>query len=116
MASANGDSDPPTPPVPPIKQGFNRFYGYNCQRNAHSFFPPFLDDNEKIETINKSPIPGHQRKAEGEVKADDYRDQTYAPDRILEEALEFLDENKEKPFFLYLPFVEPHVAMHPPQE
>ena len=100
----------------PIKQGFNRFYGYNCQRNAHSFFPPFLDDDEKIETINKSPIPGHQRKAEGEVKADDYRDQTYAPDRILEEALEFLDENKEKPFFLYLPFVEPHVAMHPPQE
>ena len=28
----------------PIRQGFDRFYGYNCQRNAHSFFPPFLDD------------------------------------------------------------------------
>lgn len=100
----------------PIKQGFQRFYGYNCQRNAHSFFPPFLDDDEKTEAINTSPIPGHQRKAKGEVIADDYRDQTYAPDRILEEALEFLDEHKNEPFFLYLPFVEPHVAMHPPQE
>lgn len=100
----------------PIKQGFDRFYGYNCQRNAHSFFPPFLDDDEGEEIINKQPIPGHLRRPKEEIKADDYRDETYAPDRILEEALEFLDKNKDSPFFLYLPFVEPHVAMHPPQE
>ena len=100
----------------PIKQGFDRFYGYNCQRNAHSFFPPFLDDDEGEEKINKNPIPGHLQKPKEQIKADDYRDETYAPDRILEEALEFLDTNKDQPFFLYLPFVEPHVAMHPPQE
>lgn len=100
----------------PIRQGFDRFYGYNCQRNAHSFFPPFLDDDEGEDVLNKNPIPGHQRKPEGEVVADDYRAETYAPDRILEEALKFLDKNKEGPFFLYCPFVEPHVAMHPPQE
>ncbi len=100
----------------PIKQGFKHFYGYNCQRNAHSFYPPFLDDDEGTEVINPSPIPGHQEQATGEVKADDYRAKTYAPDRILEKALEFLDHNQDKPFFLYLPFVEPHVAMHPPQE
>lgn len=100
----------------PIRQGFDRFYGYNCQRNAHSFYPPFLDDNEGIDPINKNPIPGHKRQPQGQVKADDYRAENYAPDRILEEALEFLDENKEKPFFLYLPFVEPHLAMHPPHD
>lgn len=100
----------------PIRQGFHRFYGYNCQRNAHSYFPPFLDDDEGIETINENPIPGHQRQPKGQVKADDYRAETYAPDRILEEALAFLDDHHEQPFFLYLPFVEPHVAMHPPQE
>lgn len=100
----------------PIKQGFHRFYGYNCQRNAHSYYPPFLDDDEGIDTINPKPIPGHIRKGQGPVKADDYRDKVYAPDRILEEALKFLDDNKGKPFFLYLPFVEPHVAMQPPQE
>jgi arylsulfatase A len=100
----------------PNNQGFDRFYGYNCQRNAHSYFPPFLDDDREQEIINKNPIPGHQHKPEGEIKADDYRAETYAPDRILEEALAFLDERKAEPFFLYLPFVEPHVAMHPPQE
>ncbi|MGC6425523.1 MAG: arylsulfatase [Akkermansiaceae bacterium] len=100
----------------PIRQGFNRFYGYNCQRNAHSFYPPFLDDDEGIDPINKTPTPGHKRQPKGEVKADDYRAENYAPDRILEEALEFLDEHKDKPFFLYLPFVEPHLAMHPPEE
>ncbi|NNM30612.1 MAG: sulfatase-like hydrolase/transferase, partial [Akkermansiaceae bacterium] len=100
----------------PIRQGFDRFYGYNCQRNAHSFFPPFLDDDEGIETINANPVPGHLRKPEGEIKAGDYRAETYAPDRILEEAVEFLDAHKDGPFFLYCPFVEPHLAMHPPQE
>jgi arylsulfatase len=100
----------------PIRQGFDQFYGYNCQRNAHSFYPPFLDDDEGIEVLNENPVPGHLRKPEGEIRADDYRAETYAPDRILAEALEFLDENKDGPFFLYCPFVEPHVAMQPPQE
>lgn len=100
----------------PMKQGFDRYYGYNCQRNAHSFYPPFLDSNEREERINKYPIPGHDKKPEGEVLADDYRAKNYAPDMILKQAVKFLDKNKNKPFFLYLPFVEPHVAMHPPQE
>ena len=100
----------------PIKQGFDRYYGYNCQRNAHSFYPPFLDSDEKEVRVNKYPIPGHDRKPEGEVQADDYRAEKYAPDLILNEALKFIDNNKTGPFFLYLPFVEPHVAMQPPQQ
>ncbi|MEM9481096.1 MAG: arylsulfatase [Verrucomicrobiota bacterium] len=100
----------------PIRQGFDRFYGYNCQRNAHSFYPPFLDDDEGVEVINEKPIPGHLKAPVGEIRADDFRSDTYAPDRILEEALEFIDTNKATSFFLYCPFVEPHVAMHPPQE
>ncbi|MGJ8698274.1 MAG: arylsulfatase [Verrucomicrobiaceae bacterium] len=119
----------------PMTQGFDRFYGYNCQRNAHSFYPPFLDDDASIDPINKNPIPGHAQQPKGKVLADTYRADVYAPDRILEEALKFLDQcaagtnssipnskslfpNSEKmapPFFLYLPFVEPHVAMHPPE-
>lgn len=100
----------------PIKQGFDVFYGYNCQRNAHSYYPAFLDSNEKEVTINKNPIPGHKQKKEGEVKAADYTDENYAPDLILAEALKFIDANKDKPFFLYLPFVEPHVSIQSPQE
>ncbi len=99
----------------PMKQGFERFFGYNCQRNAHSYYPPFLDSNESEIRINAKPIPGHQRKPDGEVIADDYRATTYAPDVILAEAIKFLDASKSGPFFLYLPFVEPHVSMQPPQ-
>lgn len=100
----------------PIKQGFDRFFGYNCQRNAHSYFPFFLDSNEREVRINPGLIYGHQRKDDGEVVADDYRLERYAPDAILDEALKFLDQTRDRPFFLYLPFVEPHVAMQPPQE
>lgn len=100
----------------PIKQGFDRYFGYNCQRNAHSYFPYFLDSDEREQKINAGLIDGHQRKPEGDVDADDYRLQNYAPDMILAEALKFIDKHKRKPFFLYLPFVEPHVAMQPPQE
>jgi arylsulfatase len=100
----------------PIKQGFDRYYGYNGQRNAHSYYPLFLDSNEKEVRINPGIIVGHQRKPEGVVNTDDYRLANYAPDMILREALKFIDKNKNKPFFLYLPFVEPHVAIQSPQE
>lgn len=100
----------------PLKQGFDRFYGYNCQRNAHSYYPEYLDDDEKEVIINKNPIPGHKRQPTGEVLADTYRAENYAPDLILREAIKFIDQNKDKPFFLYLPFVEPHVAIQTPQD
>jgi arylsulfatase A-like enzyme len=100
----------------PNKQGFDRYYGYICQRNAHSYYPPYLDSDDKEVTINKHPIPGHMRKKTGDIIADDYRAENYAPDLILAEALKFIDKNKDRPFFLYLPFVEPHVAMQPHQK
>lgn len=31
----------------PNKQGFNQFYGYNCQRQAHTYYPAFLYKNEE---------------------------------------------------------------------
>lgn len=100
----------------PIKQGFDRFYGYNCQRNAHSYYPAYLDSDEEQVTINSKAIKGHQKQKSGEVIADDYRSEVYAPDLILDQAVKFIDINKNKPFFLYLPFVEPHLAMQPHQE
>lgn len=99
----------------PLRQGFQKFFGYNCQRNAHSYYPPFLDDDEGVRQVNDPPVPGHKKQPNGEVMDADYRGAVYAPDLILEEALKFLKEPREQPFFLYLPLVEPHVAMHPPQ-
>ncbi|MFN6111963.1 MAG: arylsulfatase [Planctomycetota bacterium] len=100
----------------PLNQGFERFFGYNCQRNAHSYYPPFLDDDAGTRALNDPPIPGHRKQLQGEVIDADYRGVSYAPDAILKEALQFIErQREERPFLLYLPFVEPHVAMHPPQ-
>lgn len=100
----------------PNKQGFDRFYGFICQRNAHSYYPPYLDSDDQEVPINTKPIPGHLKKKEGDIVADDYRAENYAPDLVLAEALKFIDANKDKPFFLYLPFIEPHVAIQSPKE
>ena len=96
----------------PNKKGFDRFFGYNCQAVAHSYYPKYLWDNDKKVQINSKPVPGHKKQPQGEVKLEDYLGEVYAPDRILAEALGFMDANRSKPFFLYLPFIEPHVAMH----
>jgi len=74
---------------------FDVFYGYNCQRQAHTFYPKHLWSNDK-----KVPLDG----------------KTYSADLIAEEALKFVRDNKDKPFFAYLPFTIPHAAMHVPED
>ena len=79
----------------PILQGFDRFYGYNCQRNAHTYYPTWLyDDQKKISFDGK----------------------TYSHDVIMEKTLDWVTEHKDEPFFLYLPITIPHAALHVPEE
>ena len=47
---------------------------------------------------------------------EDWFDEVYASDLMVAEAVTFIEEHQSEPFFLYLPFIEPHVAMHPPKE
>jgi arylsulfatase A-like enzyme len=49
------------------------------------------------------------------VKLDDWIGKTYAPALMIAEAEKFIEANAGRPFFLYLPFTEPHMAMHPPR-
>lgn len=100
----------------PNDQGFDFFFGYNCQAVAHSFFPRYLWRNKEQVEINAKPVPGHLKKPTGEVKLEDYQGEQYAPYLMIDEAEKFIAEHKDERFFLYLPFIEPHVAMHPPQE
>ena len=100
----------------PNKHGFDLFFGYNCQSIAHSYYPQYLWRNDKQVEINSKPIPGHAKPVSGEVKMEDYIGETYAPKLMVEEAEKFIAEKKDQPFFLYLAFIEPHVAMHPPKE
>ena len=99
----------------PNKKGFDLFFGYNCQAVAHSYYPPYLWRNREQITINTHPIPGHAKQPEGEVKMEDWIGETYAPKLMIQEAEKFIQDQAEKPFFLYLAFIEPHVSMHPPK-
>ena len=80
----------------PTKQGFDEFYGFNCQRMAHNYFPGHLWDNE-----NKIMLEGNT--------GDQYKQ--YAPELIQKKALEFIDNNKQHPFFLYYPTTIPHAEL-----
>ena len=98
----------------PNRKGFDRFFGYNCQAIAHSYYPEFLWDNSQPVRINNKPTSGHRKPNDGPIDASDWVGQTYAPYRMIEQAEAFIETNAKRPFFLYLPCIEPHVAMHPP--
>jgi arylsulfatase A-like enzyme len=112
----------PDSPGEPLRQGVNRFFGYNCQSHAHSYYPSYLwSDDKRITLKNDPPVPGHASLVKGADPADphsydQFKGQDYAPDRINQQALEFVRANKDRPFFLYYPTVIPHVALHVPDE
>lgn len=84
----------------PNKQGFDRFFGYNCQRQSHNYFPDHLWNNDtRIDYANTAASQRH-----------------YAPDLIQKEALAFMDEHRSSPFFLYLSYTLPHAALQLPKD
>jgi len=113
---------PPESSGDPLKQGFDRFFGYNCQRNAHSLFPQEIqDDDKRLRLENDPPVPGHAKLPQGADPDDPqsyeiFRGQDFAPDRINKAALEFIRANKDAPFFLYYPTVIPHLALQVPDD
>lgn len=106
----------------PLRQGFDRFFGYNCQRHAHSYYPSYLWDNDKkIKLDNDPPVSGHARLPKDADEKDPrsydrFKGKDYTSDRINEQALAFVRENRDRPFFLYYPTVLPHLALHVPDE
>ncbi|WP_420915609.1 arylsulfatase [Algoriphagus confluentis] len=80
----------------PINQGFDQFFGYNCQRYAHRYYPAYLWENQS--QVN---LPGN-----------DWTNKfTYAPDLIQEKTVEFIEKNAKNPFFLFMPIVMPHAEL-----
>jgi arylsulfatase len=87
----------------PNRQGFDLFYGYNCQRHAHNHYPAFLWRNDK-----KEPLAGNDGKsATGE---------THSQEKFIENALTFVREHRDEPFFLYVPLTIPHLAIQAPSK
>lgn len=74
----------------PNNQGFDYFFGYLGQVNAHCYFPTQLFENSSVV------------KLEGKI---------YSHDMIVDKALNFIDKNSDKPFFLYMTPTIPHAEL-----
>lgn len=102
----------------PNNQGFDTFYGYLCQRVAHNYYPTHLWNNKKKEMLkgNDQWFSAHQKiESEPESYAA-FAAETYAPDRVIDEAVDFIDRHAHEPFFLYFASIIPHLAMQVPDE
>lgn len=104
----------------PNKMGFDFFYGYNCQRQAHTYYPPFLYRNECREYLeNKLLVPG-TKIDEGADPRDEksyakYVQKQYAPDLMYKEILDFVERSKDEPFALFWTTPVPHVPLQAPE-
>lgn len=105
----------------PENQGIDRFFGYNCQGVAHNYYPTHLWDHDKRLPLKNQPFPAHQKlpadvdpqKPESYTR---YRGTEYAPDLISAQALQFIRDNKDRPFFLFYPTTVPHLALQVPED
>ena len=87
----------------PTRQGFDAFFGYLDQHQAHNYYPTFLIRNGKrVKIPNVVPKEGKWGQGVASKKI------AYSHDLIVNEALSFIDANKDDPFFLFLPVTIPH--------
>lgn len=105
----------------PNRQGFDFFFGYNCQAHAHNFYPTYLWRNDQRVALDNPAFSAHQRLPEGADPNDpasyrQYVGKEYAPDRMIEEALAFIRQHQDRPFFFYFATTVPHLAIQVPED
>ncbi|NVK52795.1 MAG: arylsulfatase [Flavobacteriaceae bacterium] len=106
----------------PNKQGFDEFYGYNCQRQAHNLYPSHLWENETKVYLNNELVNPHTNlekdadinNPKSYAKFTDQKD--YAPKLIHDKSIAFIRKNKDKPFFMYYASPLPHVPLQVPNK
>jgi arylsulfatase A-like enzyme len=108
----------------PLKHGFDHFFGFNDQRQAHNYFPQYLNDDEGRFVLtgntNVSEKEGLSIAAgvdpNGPASYASFIGTQYAPDLCNERALQFIRRHKDQPFFLYYPTTVPHLALQVPED
>lgn len=105
----------------PLKQGFDRWFGYNCQAVAHNFYPTYLWDNDRAIDLKNPPFSAHDtfKPEEDPTKPESYRrfqGTEYSADLIAEQARRFAKDNSSRPFFIYWPTTVPHLALQVPDD
>ncbi len=105
----------------PLRQGFDRWFGYNCQAVAHNYYPTYLWDNDAVFALKNPPFASHDKISPQEDPSQPgsyrrFQGSEYSADLITLKALEFVRENQARPFFLYWPTTVPHVALQVPDD
>jgi arylsulfatase len=105
----------------PNKQGFDYFYGYNCQRQAHTYYPTHLWKNDERVLLNnkllqpsQAPLPD-SLDAMAESSYTLYNQTDYAATLMQTEVLNFVEAHQDSSFFLYYSTPIPHAAIQAPQ-
>lgn len=105
----------------PLRQGFDRFYGYNCQAVAHNFYPTHLWSDDRRVALDNPKFAAHQKLPVGAdtnspASYTAYEGRQYSADLIAEESRAFVRANKDRPFFLYFATTVPHLALQVPED
>ncbi|MCX6327738.1 MAG: arylsulfatase [Bacteroidia bacterium] len=102
----------------PLKHGFDYYYGYYDQKHAHNYYPTHLWKNGVWDKLNNPEIDVHPVLKIEDIKPEDikkYFGNEYSIDKMTVNAVNFIQQNKNKPFFLYLAYTLPHVALQAPE-
>ena len=105
----------------PNNRGFDFFFGYNCQRQAHNLYPKHLWKNQqKVLLDNELVVPGTKLDSladpEEQASYSKYIQKDYAPRLMQDEVLRFIEQNKDHPFFLYYATPLTHAPLQVPLE
>lgn len=101
----------------PLLQGFDYYYGYLDQKQAHNYYPTHLWENDTVAPLNNPYFLVHTpiKSAAVQEDFDQFKGNDYAPDHMLDKAVEFIDNStSDTPFFLYYPSPIPHVSLQIP--
>ncbi len=87
-----GLAEPDTYGVP-NRRGFDYWFGYLNQGRAHNYYPDYLWENEQQYWLDGN--------ADG-------RKEQYSHTLMTEKGLDFIRQNRDDPFFLYMAYTLPH--------
>jgi len=90
------------PALHPIKRGFDEFFGF--VDGGHQYLPENWTINDITQTRNQN--DGYKTKILRGTKP--IEEKEYLTDALSREAVEFIDRNSKKPFFVYLAYNAPH--------
>ena len=105
----------------PRTQGFDYFYGYNCQRQAHNLTPLHLWRNEEKDLLKNDTLIPRTLLDEDADPFDPksytrYNMSDYAPTYIFNDLMNYIDHIGEKPFSIFWESPIPHVPLQAPKK